>query len=345
MGTRKSVQSSVKNLRLLLGASLVLAFAGGVAFQAFISPISSTLAEQVDGSPESGTSSRLTQAYESVAGQGHGVGSVPQWTEDWGSTWNRIMSAASWMPGGSVGASQVMMGETYYAGNRSLKTGTLDVGNFSQIGLYQGLEHSTHWTETQGFGTWTELQATGGSPASVTANGSTLTLASTRVMQDDRTKLIWSDSSATTTYNNFTWVAGDSRVNPTGNSCNFNTTGTANTWCNVSDFSAPDYVVPANNVTPDQAKTGVAASEFCLNLSANDGGGVKTDWRVPTQRELTVAYLNGSGSNLSNANRNYWSSSEVLTNKTASWYVSLTPGHSQTTSKVTNSIYVRCVRG
>ncbi len=165
-------------------------------------------------------------------------------------------------------------------------------------------------------------------------------------MQDNRTKLIWTDSTTAQTHNNFTWVAGDNPIIPTGSSCNFNTTGTANTHCNVFDLSAPDYNNPANNTLPDQAKTDVSASEFCLNLEADDGSGVKTDWRVPTQPELLIAYLNGSGSNVSNANRGYWSSSEHLTAKASAWAPNLSNSHTDTANKSTiSSNYVRCVQG
>lgn len=340
----------VKNSFLSLLASkkvLALVCIGiGISIQAFVMPFAASLAEQIGSSPESGVESRLQQAYQSVTDQGYGLTSVPEWTHDWGSRWNRIMAAASWTPGGDVQPSEVLLGKTYFTSNRAEKTGTLDLTDFSQINLYQGLENNTHWTETEGFGTWTELQATGGTPSSVTANGSTLTLTSTQVMQDNRTKLIWTDSTTTITQNNFTWVAGDNRANPTGNSCNFNSTGTANQWCNVSNFSSPDYDTPSNNVQPgNQAKTGVSANEFCLNLAANDGSGVKTDWRLPTQREILVALLNGANNNLPQANRYHWTSSEGLGPKAGAWYVNVAHGAGSTNTKAFTVYYVRCVRG
>ncbi len=336
------------NTRLYVAVGLVglgVVVVAGLAVQLLMSPLLRAQAEQVGGSPDSGTSSRLVQAYDSVLDQGHGASAVPQWTEDWGSTWNRIMAAASWVPGGNLEADEVVAGRTYFAGSRVPKTGTLDTQDFAATGVLQGLQYKTHQLDTVGHGSWTELMASGGSPASVTVNASTLTLASTRVMQDNRTKLIWTDSTTAMTHNNFTWVAGDDRANPSGNSCNFNATGNANQWCNVSNFSSPDYNNPANNVTPDQVKTGVSAQEFCLNLTADDGGGVKADWRVPTYAELMVAWLNGSQQNLPNISSRYFgASSESSGLKSSAWYVQLTNANITSTPKSAIAIYVRCVR-
>lgn len=326
---------------------LALAFTTGLAVQTFMQPIGSAQAEQVGSSPESGVDSRMKQAYDWLVGKGtnYGDAASSDWSNNWGSMWNRIMAAASWKPGGDAATSDVLAGKTYFATDRTQKTGSLEVDNYAVGGMLQGQETQRHQNDNNGYGSWTELVVSGGTPAEVTANGTTLPLASTRVMQDDRTGLIWTDSSNGTTHNNFTWVTGDDPVDPTGNSCNFNTTANANAWCNVSDFSAPDYNNPANNTTPDQAKTGVSASEFCLNLAADDGSGVKTDWRVPTQRELMLAYLDGSEENLPNAGRSFWSSSESVSNKADAWYTTLFSGTTSKFTKTYTGYYVRCVRG
>lgn len=333
---------------VLTALGLALAFTTGLAVHTFMQPIDNVQAEQVGSSPESGVDSRIKQAYDFLVGKGANYGDAANadWTENWGTMWNRIMAAASWVPSGDAAASEVVAGKTYYTGNRELKTGTLELGTYAAGGMLQGHATQRYQYDNNGYGTWTEVVATGGTPASVTANGSTVTLESTRVMQDDRTGLIWTDSSNGGVHNNFTWVAGDDPVNPTGNSCNFNAAGDANEWCNVSNFSTPDYYNPANNTQPgDQAKTGVSASEFCLNLAADDGSGVQTDWRVPTQRELMTAYLDGSEENLPNAARTFWSSSEHVYNKTVAWRVNLHDGYANYTTKTNTGHYVRCVRG
>ncbi len=336
---------------LATGMGLVGLIVAGMAIQAFLAPIPFSQAEQMAGSPDSGVSSRLVQAYESVVDQGHGASAVPQWTEDWGAAWNRIMAAASWMPGGNVETDEVMLGKTYFAGNRILKTGTLDIGSFNQIGLYQDLSLASHWDQGYGFGSWTERVASGGSPASVSLNGSSLTLPSSRAVQDDRTQLMWTDATAASTHNLFVWANGDSRINPTGQSCNFNAAGNANQWCNVSDYTGhassgwSGWANPNGLGSADGVKTGVSANEFCLNLVADDGDGSKSDWRLPTQREVMVAYLNGAQLGLPNSHLAFLLSTQGSDSPHETWRGYLDEGWFSYSNKWESSRFVRCVRG
>jgi hypothetical protein len=67
--------------------------------------------------------------------------------------------------------------------------------------------------------------------------------------------LYWTDSSVNSLDNEFRYEDGDNRVNPTGTSCNFNSTGTANAYCDNQD--------PTSELTEDND---VSAAELCLNL-------------------------------------------------------------------------------
>ncbi len=330
-------------LYVMVGLTLVGAVVAGMALQALTSPLSSILAEQVGSSPDSGTSSRLVQAHDSVLDQGHGASAVPQWTEDWGEKWNRIMAAASWVP--------QQTGETWptqqgFDGlSRVLQSGTL-------YGGLQNNRHSNATTFLAGYGVWTET-ANGGSPASVTANSATATLESNQVMRDGRTGLWWTDSTNAEVHNSFVWTTGDDGANPAGKSCNFTSAGNANTWCNVSDYTGYDgyeinlwsgWANPAALAAPDTAKTGVSAQEFCLNLVLDDGTGVKTDWRVPTQREILLGFLNGAGFYLSNTNRDFWISTQSHHSPHYSFDMHLVESGMYLVEKW-HYKYARCIRG
>lgn len=189
-------------------------------------------------------------------------------------------------------------------------------------------------------GTWTQT-ATGGTARSVTDNAVTRTLASNTVKRDERTGLYWSDYATATVDNEFSWVVGDDAENPTGASCNFLAAGDANAYCDNQD--------PLTAYTEDND---VSAADLCLNLqldgdnadSDNNGAtGMETDWRLPTQKELQQAYINGAANNLPNPGTNFWSSTEGYSSQSYAWGVGLGYGGTSDFTKV-SSYYVRCVR-
>jgi hypothetical protein len=188
--------------------------------------------------------------------------------------------------------------------------------------------------------TWT-LKASGGTAQSVTDNSVTQTLVSNKVYQDARTGLYWSDKVVNGLDNEFSYVNGNDRTNPAGASCNFNTTGTANQYCDNRD--------PLNGYTEDND---VSANDFCLNLQVdadnadgdgNGATGTETDWRLPTQKELQQAYIDGSGNNVPNAENSFWSSTEYSSSQSYAWLVD--PSYGYTYLNYKSSTYsVRCVR-
>ncbi len=310
-----------KKSGVIVGVSVIGLIALGMAVQTFVSPILTAQADQVGGSPDSGVASRLTQAYNSVVDQGHGASAVPEWTHDWSTQWNRIMRAASWTPGGSADPNQVLAGKTFTAGSRGLQTGTYDPIDT----MYGGLSLQNTHNDTIGNATWTETSS-GGTPASVILRTVTIALSSNSVMQDQRTGLYWTDRSDTAVSNNsFANTAGQTdRVNPDTNHCNFNSPGDANEWCNTAD-------------------TGVSANELCLNLELDDGTGLKTDWRLPTQKELMIAFVNGAAANLASTGVHYWSSTQG--SATVAWGVLLFNGTAGYGTKTEATVLARCVRG
>jgi len=175
--------------------------------------------------------------------------------------------------------------------------------------------------------TWTQTDPGGDAQKCVTDNGVEVCLDSNEVWQDTRTGLYWSDKTHTCVDNEF-------RYDDTGQ-CNFTDTGTANEYCDNQD--------PTNAYTEDDD---VSANDFCLNLQldADNDGTLETDWRLPSQKELMQAYIDGSANTLPHiAGYSFWSATEVSSSAYKAWGISLFHGLADSYSKG-NDKYVRCVR-
>jgi hypothetical protein len=123
--------------------------------------------------------------------------------------------------------------------------------------------------------------------------------------QDPRTGLIWSQYLANS--------SGTATFVPSGGS----------TWS--WDASGANNVAVGNKT----------AIQLCSGMN---GGGV---WRLPTQKELMQAYIDGSFFNLSAPSNNFWSATQA--SSTSAWYVNLNNGFTSTNTFAT--LYsVRCVR-
>lgn len=174
--------------------------------------------------------------------------------------------------------------------------------------------------------TWTQTDAGGDAAKSVTDNAVTVSLSSNEVWQDTRTGLYWSNRTASTIDNEF-------RYDATGQ-CNFTDTGAANSYCDNQD--------PTSAYTEDND---VSANDFCLNLQldANNDSVLETDWRLPSQKELMQAYIDGSANHLPNPDNTFWSATEDSGNAAYAWYVNLSYGPTTNYTK-SNNRYARCVR-
>ena len=67
------------------------------------------------------------------------------------------------------------------------------------------------------------------------------------------------------------------------------------------------------------------------------------NWRLPTQKELMMSYIDGSWAQLTNAATNYWSSTTTSTATQSSWSTNQNNGGTSSSNK-TISTSVRCVR-
>jgi hypothetical protein len=311
-------------------------------------------AEQSGTSPESGSTSRIKEAYDWLVAKGtnYGATDAADWTNDWGTYWNRLLNAAAWEPDGTATAAEMPAGLTFYGANldRTIQTGTLyttwllqaydDVKCAANNGESSGACAASQDEYTGEEGTWT-LTSSGGSSVSVTDNAVTVTITSNKVYRDNRTYVYWTDRSASTIDNEFAYVNADDRSSPTGNSCNFNSASSANTFCDNQD--------PLAAYAEDND---VSAAEFCLNLAldadnadadSNGTTGTETDWRLPTQKEAMIAYVNGSENNLANAAATMWTSTELGSSASSAWQVNLGSGIAGTAVKNTLA-NVSCVR-
>ncbi len=84
------------------------------------------LAEQSGSSPESGVTSRIKTIYDSLVSLSHGSDAAGGWG-NWGVMWNRIRSAAEWVPTGDATEADVVSGKLFYKDSRTQKTGTLSL--------------------------------------------------------------------------------------------------------------------------------------------------------------------------------------------------------------------------
>jgi hypothetical protein len=298
-------------------------------------PITSILADQTSSTPpDSGSTSRISDTYDSLTTLGYGSDTAGAWG-DWG-MWNRIRSAGEWTPSGDATTNQVLSGSTFYSDSRDLLTGTLSLtGDATEADVASGKtfynNSTTQLTGTaqlamdyslQQYNEYDDYEGPGGNGELVndyTGDEATWTNTSTNVWQDERTGLYWSNN-----LGNYSNIFPD------------------------QDHSTCDFFLSTPRGTYDGSDGDCGnAINTCGNLSLDaDGDGTpETDWYLPTQKELQQAYLDGmynqAGGSFTTTSM-FWSSSEVSDNPTTAWRVGLHYGSTYTASK-TRENAVRCV--
>jgi len=268
----------MKKLKVIIPVIAIAIISG------FIS-IGYVLAEKpTDDTPESGATSYIKATYDSIVALSHGSVAAGAWG-DWGSYWNRIRSAAEWVPSGNAETTDVVSGKTFYKDSRSQATGTKLVVGPCPTQAY----HDSHASATQ-------------------------------------------QNNCSQTWENETSVAGSEKKDPV----------TGLIWSNllVNDSGTPTFS-PSTNSTwswdASAASNVAAGGKTALELCSERGNG----WRLPTQKELMQAYIDGSNFNLTQLSNGFWSATE--SNSTSAWHVLLSSGSTGTNFK-TNRYQVRCVR-
>lgn len=283
--------------------------------------INYVLAEKPTGdTPESGATSYIKATYDSIVALGHGSVSAGSWG-DWGAYWNRIRSAAEWVPNGTAGTGDVLTSKTFFLNSRTSQTGTYNNSNLVGANIRNGITYGVGQTGTMvasgPCSTQVAHDDAAGTNETINCSktwvnpGGSITgtdLRSGRGGQDPVTGLIWSQL-----------------LLKTGTTIGFSpTTNTGFSW-DASHANNQGITAP------------VAGSRTAVQLCADQGNG----WRLPTQKELMQAYIDGSYWNLTQPAYNYWSATEY--NSTSAWNVNLNRGDTFANGK-TNAYQLRCVR-
>jgi len=322
--------------KLTLSRSMVVGVCGLFLATFGLWQIGSTaLAEQTGSSPESGATSRIKTIYDSLSSLSHGSDVAGGWG-DWGSMWNRIRSAGEWVPAGDASEADVVAGKVFYKDTRTPKTGSLSLSGDATVSdvIIGKTFYSNSLTKLTGTApnptidwstfskvTWDDNK-NGGSPDGDNAGEESVWLntagsATTGVWQDTRTGLYWSNSRGD--FSNLFTVA----------SCDFFTSN------------------PRGSYAGGDSDCGVAINTCSsLSLDANGDSTPETDWYLPTQKELQLAYINGmyNQTNTTFVPTSYfWSSTEHSDVSSSAWAVYLGNGTTGTNNKG-NGHSVRCVR-
>ena len=311
------------------------------------------LAEQSGSSPESGATSYIKTLYDHLKNDlSFGSDSAGGWG-DWGSFWNRIYSAATWVPSGNADTTGVVSGKTFYKDSRSQATGTKQVTGPCSTQVY----HDSY-----------------GAPADQTTNCAPNWEVDTSVTgaekKDPITGLIWSNllrqngsnvefsPSVNTVWNwdgenTFTITAANASIGAvyTNNGQTF--TVTYDNCSNCTTLRTVGSGLPeASGTLTKSSGTGDATLTFsAYSATTNLQVGGKTasqlcsergdGWRLPTQKELMQAYIDGAYWNLTQPSNCFWSLTEG--SSTTAWTVYLIHGLTFNLNKG-YSYRVRCVR-
>ena len=277
--------------------------------------LKNTRAEQMGSSPDSGgAESVIMRAYNTLVSKGtnYGSSSSPDWTSNHGTYWNRIIYSATWEPDGTATEQDVLSSKTFYSGlnNRTIRTGTFS--NSIDYSLQQFVQyddaHASDYTGEES--TWINTNSSSGN----------------QVWYDTRTGLYWARTEPGTYTNSFS--------SPSTGVCDFFNTGTYPT--------RGSYPTSGTDPACGNAINACAV----LSLASTEGQSAKTDWYLPSQKELKEAYANGiynKTSDVFTTTSHFWSSTEHSSNSTYAWYEYLHDGYAHYGTK-TSTIAVRCVR-
>jgi hypothetical protein len=319
-------------------------------------------AEQSGGSPNNNpTLSRIKTLYNALVADSYGADAAGAWG-DWGAFWNRIYSAATWTATGNASVTDVKNTKTFYSNTRGQQTGTYPaVSNCSTQAYHDSYGAPVTETSNCSINPWT----TNASPATGDDDQAG------RGGYDPRTGLQWSqlllNSAGTVAFShasNSTWTwDGTTSFTVTAANATAGATYTNNgaTFTVVTTIAGGTTLVTtgtaaaaASGTLTKASGTGDATITFSAisNGAANAAVGAKTakqlctamggSWRLPTQKELMQAYIDGSFWNLTQPSTYFWSATEV--SATSAWTVTLGNGTTTTTNKTSTSNQVRCVR-
>ena len=323
---------------------------------------------KADTTPDSGVTSTIREVYNSLVTLGYG-----EETGDWGTIWNRIKSAAEWTPDGDVTAEDVKSGVIFYSDSRTQETGTLSLVGDATVD--QVVSGATFYADDFTLQTGT-LSLVGDATVNDVVSGKTFYSNDFNLLtgtapspidfslqqyseRDDFAgtynsgsgpedyqleEMEWtnqSDGSDTVWKDEHTGVYWSSHQ---GNMSNIFT----NISLNTCDFFN-ESLYPTRAEYPGGDSDCGNAINYCATLSF----GGRTDWYLPTQKELQQAYMDGIYNKAGDTQAEAaaftwigafasWSSSESSAYPTYAWAVYLYDG-TTTIAPKTVSPSIRCV--
>jgi len=252
-------------------------------------------AEQSGETPESGTTSRLVTLSTTLTSLGYGSTATGAWG-DWGTSWNRIYSAAT-APFNDALANTLKNG-----GNAEYPQSVGGVDDYNNNGIIPAASYQATWTACNVGNTYC------GSGRAVAEK------------KDENTGLIWSPRISSGS----NWFVANRCKYPNGLPGDDGV-------CDTHGEVACQCVKDTANEDADNT-TAVTCERY------DDG-----NWRLPTQKELMMAYIDGSWAQFTNAANYYWSSTTYSYATPFSFGTYLNTGATGGSSKTTDNS-LRCVR-
>ena len=315
------------------------------------------LAEQSGGSPESGVTSRIKTLYDNLVVLGFGSDvDIP----DWGAYWNRIKTAALWVPSGGAGVANVLTGQTFYNNSRTQQTGTMPDNEGDNASTAQTAAGGTNYlTAPEGYYDGNDrVSATDAQIAALAADllginikeGNTIfgiagtypapAACSTQQYHDSYGPPVTQTTNCT---DNISWTDPGDAV--TGTDLQDERTGLIwsyllyrnGTVIEFSNSTDTFFSWNASHANNQGITAPVAGNRTATQLCADQGNG----WRLPSQKELMLAYIDGSYWNLTQPSNYFWSATEF--SAANAWYVYLSVGYTNFPAKGT-ALPVHCVR-
>jgi hypothetical protein len=251
-------------------------------------------AEQSGGTPESGSTSRLVTLSTALTTLTYGSTAAGAWG-DWGTSWNRIYSAATKPFNDALKSNGLKNG-----GNTDYPQSVGGIDDYNNNGTIPTDSYQSTWTTCNADNSYCN---TGRAVAE---------------KKDENTGLVWSPRISSSS----NWFVA--------NNCDY-PNGLGDGVCDTHNELACKCVKDTDLSDADNT-TAVTCERY-------DGGG----WRLPTQKELMMSYIDGSWAKLTNAANFYWSSTTFSPATQNSWYTNQLTG-STTNATKTNAYSVRCVR-
>lgn len=172
---KRETEALIHKTRLRDWAYITLGIFTTVGLISFFITLNAS-AETRPGGTDNGLTSRLLTLSNTLSSLGHGSTTD---SPDWGQHWNRVSTAAKWVPNGDVTAADVKKGKKFYNGSRTEQTGTYSTPGVCPTESY----NDNHASATQVNNCVSDLTWTVPSDG-VTGNDK----------KDPRTGLIWSQA-------------------------------------------------------------------------------------------------------------------------------------------------------